>query len=307
MGEKMFRKVVGIFITLMLLIMFNSMAEKNVSDKGNMLMDEVDQEQTIDNYGAYVWHYFVWAQSFVPSLEILTRIEIKIQKIGNPSSNLEISIRSDLYGEDLAWMSFPPNVVPSAKIWLEVNFEDIKVNPGNTYFIVCYTSGGDALDYYDWRNSYDEDTYPKGDAWVYGYEGKEYWFKFTPPFDFCFRTYGRENQAPAKPSTPAGPPVGKAGVAYTYSTFSQDPDGDRIKYGWDWNNDGIVDEWTILYNSGEMVSTPHSWSSAGIYAIKVKAQDEHGAESEWSDPMYIIMPKCLMMELLFRIINHMML
>ena len=53
----------------------------------------------------------------------------------------------------------------------------------------------------------------------------------------------------------------------------------------------MVDEWTSLYNSGETVETSHSWSEEGTYEIRVKAQDEYGAESDWSDPLPVSMPK----------------
>jgi hypothetical protein len=34
-----------------------------------------------------------------------------------------------------------------------------------------------------------------------------------------------------------------------------------------------------------------SWTSKGTYEIKVKAQDEYGEESEWSDPLTVSMPR----------------
>ena len=60
-----------------------------------------------------------------------------------------------------------------------------------------------------------------------------------------------------------------------------------IKYGFDWNNDGIVDKWTSLYNSGETASITHTWNNAGTCYVKVKAQDEYGMESEWSNALQI--------------------
>lgn len=96
---------------------------------------------------------------------------------------------------------------------------------------------------------------------------------------------------PNKPSRPNGPTSGKTGTPYTYSTSTTDPDGDRVKYGWDWNGDMAVDEWTSYYKSGEAVGTSHKWDEQGSYEIRVKAQDEEGLESEWSDPLPVTMPK----------------
>jgi hypothetical protein len=99
------------------------------------------------------------------------------------------------------------------------------------------------------------------------------------------------NTAPDKPSTPSGPTSGKIKKSYTYSTSTIDPDGHRVKYGWDWNGDGTVDKWTGLLNSSETASASHTWNKRGNYEIKVKARDEYGEESIWSDPLPISMPK----------------
>ena len=45
------------------------------------------------------------------------------------------------------------------------------------------------------------------------------------------------------------------------------------------------------YESGAECSASGIWFDEGSYEIKVKAIDEHGAESEWSDPLIVSMPK----------------
>ena len=57
----------------------------------------------------------------------------------------------------------------------------------------------------------------------------------------------------------------------------------------DWG-DGKFD-WTYWCDSGEKVSAQHSWDEKGDYSIRVKAIDEHGYKSEWSDPLKVIMQK----------------
>ena len=99
------------------------------------------------------------------------------------------------------------------------------------------------------------------------------------------------NNPPNKPSKPDGSTSGKVGTSYSYSTSTTDPDGDNIRYGWDWDGDGIVDEWTSFYESGETITTLHTWTKKGAYNVRVKAQDEDGLESEWSDPLSVTMPK----------------
>ena len=53
-------------------------------------------------------------------------------------------------------------------------------------------------------------------------------------------------------------------------------------------------EGTWLLPGGESVEiceVNHTWDEKGEYEIRVKAKDEHDAESEWSDPLPITMPK----------------
>jgi len=55
---------------------------------------------------------------------------------------------------------------------------------------------------------------------------------------------------------------------------------------WDWG-DGSYSAWLGPFDSGEVISASHAWSK-GSYNIKVKAKDVLGAESNWSDPLILI-------------------
>jgi hypothetical protein len=85
---------------------------------------------------------------------------------------------------------------------------------------------------------------------------------------------------PDKPSTPSGKSTGYPGTSYTYSTKANDPNGQKIKYYFNWGDGN--GEWTELVNSGTTVSKSHVWNSPGTYRVKVKAQNEIGLDSEWS-------------------------
>ncbi len=100
---------------------------------------------------------------------------------------------------------------------------------------------------------------------------------------------GEDNHAPEMPIEPYGPVNGRAGKEYTYSSTTTDIDTDNMFYVFDWG-DGTYNfsEW---HESGETVSMSHRWSERGSYSIRVKAVDNFGAESEWSDPLSITMPK----------------
>jgi PKD repeat protein len=97
------------------------------------------------------------------------------------------------------------------------------------------------------------------------------------------------NHPPNTPTTPSGSIKGIAGIEYAYSAQTTDPDGDFIKYGWDWNGDFIVDTWTSLMPSGVILNIHHLWSDIGSYTIRVKAKDKYGLESNWSDPLTVRM------------------
>ncbi len=94
---------------------------------------------------------------------------------------------------------------------------------------------------------------------------------------------------PTKPKTPLGQIIGETNITYNYSTVSTDSESDKIKYGWDLDSDNIVDEWSDLFDSGVQHNFSLSWAIEGTYNIKVKAVDEHGVESEWSNQAVVIM------------------
>lgn len=100
-----------------------------------------------------------------------------------------------------------------------------------------------------------------------------------------------DNSAPNQPAQPDGPNSGTPGIEYEFKTSTNDLDGDKIRYGWDWNSDKEVDEWTSYYLSSEMVTTVHSWENKGIFFVRVIAEDENGFQSEWSKPLTVTMPR----------------
>ena len=82
----------------------------------------------------------------------------------------------------------------------------------------------------------------------------------------------------------------KAGTEYEYAITSVDPEGHDIYYLIDWW-DNTSSEWLGLYDSGEEITLSHIWTEKGNYIIKAKAKDTSNAESVWSDPITITMPK----------------
>jgi len=129
------------------------------------------------------------------------------------------------------------------------------------------------------------------EAFEYAYQKvtNNYWLDNTPmiidnyPGEF-FLTYN--DLPPSKPTISiVGPRVIKENEITTFSTVSTDPENDKIRYGFSWNEEDPdfdyyfgFDEWTELYKSGEICKKTHFWNNAGVYQTSVRSQDEYGAE-----------------------------
>jgi len=93
-----------------------------------------------------------------------------------------------------------------------------------------------------------------------------------------------ENNPPEKPSKPSGPAKGEPDTEYAFSTSSTDPDGDQVSYLWDWG-DGNFSDWL------DTNEATYTWTSEDNFEVRVMAKDEHGGESDWSDPLSFSTPK----------------
>jgi len=96
------------------------------------------------------------------------------------------------------------------------------------------------------------------------------------------------NQPPSKPII-TGPSSGKIRTEYTFQVTSTDPEGDQIRYLFDWGEE--LSSWTEPFASGKTINSSYTWSKKGDYEVRVKAKDSHNKESEWSDPFPVSMPK----------------
>ncbi|MCP1391942.1 MAG: PKD domain-containing protein, partial [Methanothrix harundinacea] len=94
------------------------------------------------------------------------------------------------------------------------------------------------------------------------------------------------NSPPGTPDRPTGPVTGCFIVPYSYSTRALDPDGDQVKYIFNWG-DGTASE-TSYGDSGTSTSLSHSWREPGTYFIRARAFDAEGEASGWSDEARIL-------------------
>jgi len=292
------------------------------------LGDELDQSQTemTENAALPVGQlpipdnltYFQVAQSFIPTKEILTRVELFIGKNITTTFPYVVAIREELTEDDLTTASVDPEDINTLDIsnetlnlsWVGFNFDDVMVTMGQTYYIVSYTENT-TENYYAWGANNDSDSYPFGCAWM-SIDGGDTWSNesaslqqgnvetwFNPAgrgsfnennvtWDMCFKTYGWSNQAPNTPDI-TGQTNGKAGTEYEYTFVTTDPDGDDVYYYVDWGDD-TFEEWIGPYDSGEEAKVKHTWDARGTYTIKAKARDTCDAESDWGT-LDVTMPK----------------
>jgi hypothetical protein len=101
-----------------------------------------------------------------------------------------------------------------------------------------------------------------------------------------------ENHLYPQPNKPSieGPTSGRSGEEYIYKGLSTDPAGVQLYYMFEWG-DGSTSDWIGPYNSGEECTKGHVWAEIGNYEIKVKAKNIFDAESIWSNPLPITIPK----------------
>ena len=382
---------IGLFIFTSFLPSINSMNNNGISD-------EIDQQQDkYDGVSTALLGSMLFAQSFKPSLEILTRVKLFMNKMGDLNGNSILSIRESLSGDELTSVSKESIEINHEFEWIEFDFPDIQVTSGETYYIILKpdpdSDGENEFNYICWGYG-KADPYPKGSpyweyngSWSEGIPGQSsadytfitYGHKNNPPYipsnpypENCsiniptevilnwsggdpnigdtatydvyfgsiygdmppfqkiasnisnisinpgvldngltyhwgivawdnhgFSTVGPlwyftsidpNNKPPNKPSKPTGQTKGKIGQNYLFTTSTTDSEGNLLYYNWSWG-DGTYSGWIGLYISGENVNESHSWTDKGNYNIKVKSKDIFGAESDWSDPLAIRMPK----------------
>jgi hypothetical protein len=140
---------------------------------------------------------------------------------------------------------------------------NIEKTPGANIIGGPYLGGN----FWDDYEGVDNDSDGIGDTpyWINENEAKDNLPLFNPP-----------------PETPTinGPKNGKTGVEYNYAFKSTDPYSDNVYYYVDWGDDSNS-SWLGPYLSGQMVDMSHTWYEQGNYAIKAKAKDVYGAESDW--------------------------
>ena len=150
----------------------------------------LDQYQENLYRGQKVYDTVYLAQSFTPSIGILSRIELLLRRQGS-TENIDLVVTDSLDGGHiLAHASKGYNDIPEEWNWVNFDFEDINVKPGREYYIIVSSEKSTSVEYYEW-GFWREDIYKGGAGYIYS-KGK--WK--NAGIDFCFRTYGVIEEEP---------------------------------------------------------------------------------------------------------------
>ena len=88
---------------------------------------------------------------------------------------------------------------------------------------------------------------------------------------------GKPNLPPNEPIV-NGTMVGRSNIDYNFSAMSTDPDNDSVRYVFDWD-EGLNLTFTDFVPSGTEYSMMHNWTNAGLYIVKVYAEDVNSSIS----------------------------
>ena len=250
------------------------------------LEDSMDQYQLLWNAGIGIGYPDILAQSFKPSKNTLTRVQLLIYKTENSQNNISVSIREMLDGADLANKTISIEDISFDRSWVTFDFPNISLASDKTYYIILKPLGGGMNLVWNGYDNNNFNSYVNGEAWLF--TGNQWSTEGFIIKDWSFITYGYHvSQPPRVPEKPDGPVDGFSWITYNYTSNSSDPEGDDICYGWDWNGDEIVDEWTEFFQSGKSIKETHYWEQSGTYLIRVKAADEYGVSSDFSEAFVV--------------------
>jgi hypothetical protein len=253
---------------------------------------DIDQKQEENNTSAFFYGDIWLAQSFTPTPWALTAVGLKLAKLNDPGTNVIVGIRENLTdSDDETTGSVPSDEISSAGGWITFDLSTTKgLNAGRTYYIVVRTEGGSIANHYKWAlfKSKTEDKYPGGRMYT-SFNAGGNWSAGNKYYDFCFRTIGFTNDPPDSPSI-VGPSKATAGESCSYSFTSTDPEGQNVYYYIKWGEGSNNGDWDGPHPSGYTLSSNHTWGTMGTYAVKVKAKDTYGSESDWST-LVVSIPK----------------
>jgi hypothetical protein len=171
-----------IFLLIVLLLSGTTIQAQKMAE------DDVDQEQTIGGEEIPIFKDNWAAQSFSPTVNEITRMQLKLKQKGNIGGNLTLIIRSFIIGSDIIKVLIPPENITNEPSWVNIEFTDnVSVVPESMYYIICYLDDGDENNNIVWYRGTNT-TYERGLAYNSEDNGSS-WIQNIDK-DFCFKTFG---------------------------------------------------------------------------------------------------------------------
>jgi len=96
-----------------------------------------------------------------------------------------------------------------------------------------------------------------------------------------------QNNPPAQ-ATVSGHAAVYTGQPNPFVCQATDPEGQAIRYEFDWNGDALPDEESEEVSSSARVSTTHTFETAGAYTAQCRGKDGSGAAGDWSNAISVI-------------------
>jgi len=159
--------------------------------------DELDQAQELYNWFGPIgpgplWGFknYIIAQSFIPTKNLLTKIDLMLGKNTTTTHDISIAIRDDLNGSNLVSATLPASDIITGNFsWEEIDITDLFVTPGDTYYIVSWTTNV-TDNWYVWGLYMNGTIYSNGTIYYTINDGGT-WTE-EPGGDLTFRTYGTD-------------------------------------------------------------------------------------------------------------------
>ena len=96
----------------------------------------------------------------------------------------------------------------------------------------------------------------------------------------------RQNRVPSPPNV-TGEKNGNKNTQYNFTAISTDMDNNSIRYIFNWS-DGTSNTVTNTIQNYTPITVNHTWTSAGLYEIKIYSEDEKSARSEITKKIILI-------------------
>lgn len=270
--------------------------EKKVDNLISTTDEVIDQKQMRDT-NKYSFKYHTICQGVERHYEKLTKVKVKINRTGpSPYFELRIKISTEPGGYAYIHKTIDAiNDIPMGTSWVEFDFPDHEYDKRFYFYLEVE---GLAWTGYDGDISWcygDGDPYPFGQAsdcmngeWVpVPWDG-------SGDTDFCFITYGAGEYYNDPPDIPiltllSNP---KLNEEFKFNITLNEPDNDKIHYKTNFG-DGLTTEWKgpITCSYPKNVTITYTYTNTGIFSIRTKATDPFGLESQWSDPLVIVIRK----------------